>query len=306
MAFLETPRLPDIIAQGLTCGPSFSTRVVTLRSGAEQRNANWSRSRWRADAASAVRKMADFAALEEFFYAVGGRLHGFRVRDYGDYKHDSAGGSPILIPIDSDGYAIGTAGVGYGVATYQLAKQYVAGALAHNRWIKKPVSGDVALTRASLPVTLGAGAGNAAVVSTTGVVTFVADQSKSIDTHTPGSSHVITLASAFSPNVTVGDRVWVSGCSGTDAALINGQSHAVTNVATAAITISLNTTGKTITGGTAYLYPQPDEALAWTGTFDVPCRFDVDQLDRNMITRQTSGEYLVQAISIPLVEVRDA
>ena len=304
MAFLETPRLPDIIAQGLTCGPSFSTRVVTLRSGAEQRNANWSRSRWRADAASAVRKHSDFAALEEFFYAVGGRLHGFRVKDYGDYTHDSAGGSPVLIPLDSDGYATGTVGAGYGVPSYQLAKRYTAGALSHDRWITKPVSGSVSLTRGSNAVTLGASPGNAAVVSTTGVVTFVADQSKAINTHTPGSSHVLTLASAFSPNASVGDRVYVSGAGGADAALINGLSHEITNVATAAITISLNTTGKTITGGTAYLYPQPDEALAWAGEFDVPCRFDTDQLDRNMITRQVSGDYLVQALSIPLVEVR--
>ena len=304
MSFLETPRLPEIIAQGLTCGPTFSTRVVSLRSGAEQRNANWSRVRWRADAASAVRRQSDFAALEEFFYAVGGRLHGFRVKDYGDYTHASAGGSPVLIPLDTDGYAIGTVGAGYGVATYQLAKRYTAGALSHDRWIGKPVSGSVSLTRAGNAVTLGASAGNAAVDSTTGVVTFVADQSKSISTHTPGAAHVITLASAFSPNASVGDRVWVTGCGGADASLINDQSHAITNVATTAITISLATTGKTITGGTAKLYPQPDEALAWAGEFDVPCRFDTDRLDRQMITRQVSGDYLVQAISIPLVEVR--
>jgi uncharacterized protein (TIGR02217 family) len=304
MAFLETPRLPEIIAQGLTCGPSFSTRVVVLRSGAEQRNANWSRVRWRADAASAVRKLSDFAALEEFFYAVGGRLHGFRVRDYGDYQHDSAGGTPVLIPLDADGYATGAVGYGYGVPVYQLAKRYTAGALSHDRWITKPVSGDVALTRAAVAVTLGASAGNAAVDSTTGRVTFVADQSKSISTHTPGATHVLGLASAFSPNVSTGQRVYVTGCGGADAALINDQSHEVTNVATANVTIALATTGKTITGGTAYLYPQASQALAWSGTFDVPCRFDTDQLDRNMITRQVSGDYLVQALTIPLVEVR--
>jgi uncharacterized protein (TIGR02217 family) len=259
--------------------------------------------RWRADAASAVRTLADFAAIEKFFYAVGGRLHGFRVRDYGDYTNDSAGGSPILIPLDTDGYAIGTAGYGYGVATYQIAKRYTSGALSHDRWIGKPVSGSVSLTRAGSPVTLGVSAGNAAVASTTGVVTFVADQSQAISTHTPGAAHVITLGTAFSPNAAVGDRVWVTGCGGADAALINDQSHAITNVATTAITISLATTGKTITGGTAKLYPQPDETLAWAGQFDVPVRFDTDQLDRQMIAK-TGNEYVAQAMSIPLVEVR--
>lgn len=304
MAFLETPRFPDVLARGLTCGPSFSNRVIVLRSGSEQRNANWSRVRWRADAASAVRTSADFAALEQFFYAVAGRLHGFRVRDYGDYQHNSAGGSPVLIPLDGDGYAVGTVGYGYGVPVYQIAKRYTAGALNHDRWIGKPVSGDVALTRAAVSVTLGASPGNAAVDSTTGRVTFVADQGRAISTHTPGATHVLGLASAFSPNVTVGDRVYVSGCSGADAALINGMSHEVTNVATANVTISLVTTGKTITGGTAYVYPQPDEALAWSGTFDVPVRFDTDQLDRQMIARVGTAQYAVQAISIPMIEVR--
>ena len=306
MAFLETPRFPDLLARGLTAGPAFSTRVVVTRAGAEQRNANWSRTRWRADAASAVRTAADFAALEEFFYAVAGRLHGFRVRDYGDFNATDAGGAPILIPLDAAYDALGAAGYGYGVPVYQLAKQYAAGALAHNRWIVKPTSGAIALTRAAGAVTLGASAGNAAVDSTTGRVTFVADQSRSISTHTPGADHVLGLASAFSPQPIVGDRVYVSGCGGADAALLNGLSHEITNVATTNVTIATDTTGKTITGGTAYLYPQPDEALAWTGTFDVPCRFDSDQLDRQLITRQISGAYLMQATSIPLVEVRDA
>ena len=306
MAFIETPSFPAILARGLTCGPAFSTRVIVARSGREQRNANWSRIRWRADAASAVRTGADFAALEEFFYAMAGRLHGFRVRDPGDYTHDAAGGAPILIPLDASYDATGSAGYGYGVPVYQLAKQYAAGSLAHNRWIEKPAASGVALTRAAVAVTLGASAGNAAIASTTGRVTFVADQSKSISTHTPGADHVLGLASAFSPQPSVGDRVYVSGCAGADAATLNNLSHEITGVSSANVTIATATTGLTITGGTAYLYPQPDEALAWTGTFDVPCRFDIDQLDRQMITRQVSGEYLMQALSIPLVEIRDA
>ena len=302
MAFNETDRFPDVLARGLVCGPAFSIRVVAQRSGAEQRNDNWGLTRWHADAATAVRTFADFQIVERWFYAHGGRLHGFRVRDPADFRHDDVGASPILIALNSAGDVVGTAGFGYGVPLYQLAKRYAAtGSFRHDRHIRKPAANGVALTRGGSPVTLGAGAGNAAIASTTGRVTFVADQSRSISTHTPGSTHVLGLASAFSPNVSVGQRVYVSGCAGADAAEINALSWEVTAVSGANVTVALNSTGMTITGGTAALYPQLSEALAWTGTFDVPARFDFDRLDRAMLQRQASGDYIVSA-PLPMVE----
>ena len=63
MAFMETPRFPDDIAQGSVGGPGYSTDVTVMFSGHEARNINWSRARGRWEASSAVRTAADFDAV---------------------------------------------------------------------------------------------------------------------------------------------------------------------------------------------------------------------------------------------------
>ncbi len=42
---------------------------------------------------------------------------------------------------------------------------------------------------------------------------------------------------------------------------------------------------------------------AWTGEFDVPCRFDTDQMQMESITR-AGGNLLTSWKSIPIVEIR--
>jgi hypothetical protein len=60
----------------------------------------------------------------------------------------------------------------------------------------------------------------------------------------------------------------------------------------------------TFTGtATASRYTQPAEALAWSGEFDVPCRFDTDDMKVQIVNR--SGEQLLEAWdAIPIVEIR--
>jgi uncharacterized protein (TIGR02217 family) len=301
MTCLETPRFPDMLALGLTVGPSFNTRIVSLANGKEQRNQRWSQVRWFADAASAVRTMTDFQTLEDFFYAVGGRTHSFRVKDYADYLVTTANGhlQPLL-----NGQPTGTTGYGAGLATYQLIRRYTVGAFSHDRRIVKPVSGQVALFRGGNPVTIGAGVGQAAINYTTGVITFTGDQGRSIVSHTVGATHKFTFNSAFSPNFTNGQKIWVFGVTGTAATLLNSMPLTITAVSGADITVSVNTTGKTASNGSGEYFPQASETLTWSGQFDVHVRFDVDRLDRNMIVPLTTGIMAVQATSIPLIEDR--
>lgn len=45
--------------------------------------------------------------------------------------------------------------------------------------------------------------------------------------------------------------------------------------------------------------------LSWTGEFDVPVRFDVDELKAQIVNRVPGGDYIIEWASIPLVELRN-
>jgi uncharacterized protein (TIGR02217 family) len=159
MAFHEV-RFPDDISRGARGGPERRTQVVELASGDEERNASWADSRRRYDAAYGIRRADDLAAVVAFFEARGGRLHGFRWKDWGDYR--SGLPSTPITPIDQ------TLGAGDGTTkTFQLLKRYESGMQAWVRRIGKPVAGTVRVGRGGVE----AGSGWT-VDATTGVVTF--------------------------------------------------------------------------------------------------------------------------------------
>lgn len=301
MAFLET-RLLNCVAMGAQGGPSFSTGIVSVRSGYESRNQNWSQARHRYDVGMVARPLSEFEEIKAAFMVVGGRANGFRFKDAGDYTVLTAAGDPQ--PLHGT-LQVGTAGLGYGVPSYQLRKLYTTGAGSHLRDIRKPVAGTLALLRGGSPVTAGVSPGNYAVDTTTGIITFVADQTEGIASHTPGADHVFVVGSAFSPNFSIGQRVFLTGVTGTAASVLNGLSHQITNVSTTTITIATDTTGLTASGGTSYYYPQASEALAFSCEFDVPVRFNVDEFDAVIVDRQgAQGELLFQLPSIPIIEIR--
>ena len=97
MAFHEV-RFPDDISRGARGGPERRTQVVELASGDEERNASWADLRRRYDAAYGIRRADDLAAVIAFFEARNGRLHGFRWKDWGDYR--SGLPSAPVTPID--------------------------------------------------------------------------------------------------------------------------------------------------------------------------------------------------------------
>ncbi|MDR5654406.1 DUF2460 domain-containing protein [Ruixingdingia sedimenti] len=159
MAFHEV-RFPDNISRGARGGPERRTQIVELASGDEERNASWANSRRRYDVAYGIRRADDLAAVVAFFEARNGRLHGFRFKDWGDFKSCLPSGTPS--PTDQ---AIGT---GDGTTTaFQLVKSYASGSQTWARTITKPV---VSTVRIALD-----GAeqlGGLSVDTTTGVVTL--------------------------------------------------------------------------------------------------------------------------------------
>jgi uncharacterized protein (TIGR02217 family) len=175
MAFHEV-RFPDDISRGARGGPERRTQVVELASGDEERNASWADSRRRYDAAYGIRRADDLAAVIAFFEARNGRLHGFRWKDWGDYR-SSLPSAPVT-PIDQ---ALGT---GDGdTETFQLLKRYESGAQSWVRRIVKPVVGSVRVALAGDEQLSGW-----SVNTVTGIVTF--------DT-APGTGVLVTAGFEF-------------------------------------------------------------------------------------------------------------
>ena len=136
-------RFPDDISRGARGGPERRTQIVELASGDEERNASWADSRRRYDVAYGIRRADDLAVVVAFFEARNGRLHGFRFKDWADYKSCLPSGVPA--PLDQ---LIGT---GDGMATaFQLVKRYASGAQTWVRTIARPVAGTVRVALAGV------------------------------------------------------------------------------------------------------------------------------------------------------------
>lgn len=175
MAFHEV-RFPDTISRGARGGPERRTQIVTLASGDEERNASWANSRRRYDVAYGIRRADDLAAVVAFFEARGGRLHGFRFKDWSDYRS----GLPSAAITATD-QPIGT-GTGSQTA-FQLAKRYSSGAQSWTRTITKPVAGTVVVALGGVPQLSGW-----SIDAATGVITFLT---------APGSGVAVTAGFEF-------------------------------------------------------------------------------------------------------------
>jgi len=145
MAFHEV-RFPPNLSFGSVGGPERRTEIVTLSSGHEERNTPWAESRRRYDAGVGLRSLDDVADLIAFFEARSGQLHGFRWKDWADYRSGRA-----LAVSAFDDQEIG---IGDGTRTrFQLVKRYVSGGESHERLITKPVAGSVRLALAGEALT---------------------------------------------------------------------------------------------------------------------------------------------------------
>ncbi|KAA8614021.1 DUF2460 domain-containing protein [Salipiger aestuarii] len=161
MSFHEV-RFPTDLSFGALGGPERRTDVVELTSGHEERNSPWAHSRRRYDAGFGLRRLDDIEKLLGFFEARSGQLHGFRWKDWADFK--SCKPSTTVAATDQ---AIGT---GDGTATgFQLVKAYVSGSASYTRPITKPVEGTVVVAVAGVALTQGTDFG---VNAATGEVTL--------------------------------------------------------------------------------------------------------------------------------------
>ena len=136
--FIEAPRFNTEIRYGTIGGPEFSTDIVTVTSGAEQRNSNWLDSRGKWQVADDMLNTKEMSELIAFFRNRLGRAGGFRFKDWSDYQAKALPNGfkeGILVPVDN------APGVLQLVKTYgdQLLGNYIT------RVIAKPVQGTIRL-----------------------------------------------------------------------------------------------------------------------------------------------------------------
>jgi uncharacterized protein (TIGR02217 family) len=135
MSFHEV-QFPTTISFGSFGGPERRTEIVTLSNGYEERSTPWAHSKRRYDAGLGMRSLDDIADLIAFFEARAGRLHGFRWKDWGDFKS--------CLPSQEIGFNDQVIGIGDGQQReFALSKSYISGEGRYARPICKPVIGSV-------------------------------------------------------------------------------------------------------------------------------------------------------------------
>ena len=135
MAFHEV-RFPANLSFGAIGGPERRTEIVALASGFEERNTPWAHARRRFDAGMGLRSLDDLASVIAFFEARAGQLHGFRWKDWSDFKSCLPSGMARF-----DDQVIATADGRK--RSFRLTKAYRSGEATYHRPITKPVTGSV-------------------------------------------------------------------------------------------------------------------------------------------------------------------
>jgi uncharacterized protein (TIGR02217 family) len=160
--FLESPRFPESLSYQSRGGPRYSTAIVSVRSGVESRNQNWTYPLHIYDAAKDNRSIDEMEILLDYFHVCAGMYYGFRFKDWADYKSASSTIGSTIMDVDQ------VLGTGDGVTTaFQLRKGYTTGSFTRYRKISKPVAGTVIVALDAVPQSTGW-----TVDNTTGIITF--------------------------------------------------------------------------------------------------------------------------------------
>ncbi len=180
MAFHEV-RFPDDIAWGVTGGPKFKTGILDLSSGFEHRNIDWQDARAEYLAAYGLKDQDELNVLLAFFYTRRGRAHGFRFKDWTDFKigtpGDSATAQRIALGDDS-------------TTVFQLFKRYTSGGVDYDRPMEK-ISADLT-TEVYLDASLQTITTHYTLDVNTGILTMVTAPASTGGTG-PGSEEDLTV-----------------------------------------------------------------------------------------------------------------
>ena len=184
MSFHEV-QFPPGISYGSSGGPGFSTSIVQVDSGAEERISRWNSARRRYDARYGVKSLEELDALRDFYLARFGAAHGFRWKDHADFTSASNHRS-------APAFGDEVIGTGDGATeSFQLKTRYTSGEIyTVTRNITKPVEGTTVVGLDGVEQASGWSVNNS-----TGIVTF---------TTAPGSAVEVTAGCEYDVPVRFG------------------------------------------------------------------------------------------------------
>lgn len=130
MTSFHEVQFPADISNGAVGGPEFKTTVLSLGSGEEKRNIEWSLTRYQGNIGTGLRRREDFEVFQAFFYARYGRAYGFRFKDWSDYTIE---GQEFVVGGGLDDL------LSAGNTVLQTYKAYTSGVFTFIRPILKPV-----------------------------------------------------------------------------------------------------------------------------------------------------------------------
>jgi uncharacterized protein (TIGR02217 family) len=293
MTTFSESRINDIIGimRGTVGGAEYNTNVVVVQSGFEQRNQNWSVSRGKWDIGERILNPTELEAIIAFFRARKGKYQGFRFKDFADFTASYT----------TTGYI--DSGVGTGQSTAQLYKHYFDGTDTYDRKINKPVNGTITLYQNGGVIN----PANYTIDYTTGIITYVPLSTTNITNITNASNGVVTTSTAH--GLTSGNLVYISGVSGAMATNINNKYYTISVSSSTTFTLGVNTTsyGAYGSGGNVKKFYQAGDVMRWSGQFDIPVRFDTDELKHRLdevVINQGSQTPYLYLLSLPIVEIR--
>ncbi len=296
----------SLLAAGGVRGKSMRNNArASDQAGYQSVNRVWTRSLRQYELGTVPMPVEQWQALEGLYEVTDAGAYGFLLTDPKDSAVAATAG--LLYPFNTA--LLGTIGVGYGVPSYKLHKRYTSAGSTRtkDRAITRPKATPI-IKRGGVTVTHGASPGNVSVNYDTGTVTFAADSSSTVTAVAVGATTNVTLTAALA-GVSVGERLYLSGLTGTVASTLNGLSFAITAITGGGLnvyTLTVATTGLAWTsGGSGFAYPQSTETLTWAGDFYVPVYFANDNLDWDIVIGGPAANRFIAGPSVLLDEVRE-
>lgn len=284
MAAFDEVQFPAAISAGATGGAEYSTDVVVMAGGAEQRNQNWSAARGAWDVSTGVKKKSDSDALIAFFRARQGKARGFRFKDWTDFAATAQTMSP-------------------GTVLKLTATDVTCAASDHSYTTAGAISFASLAAGDSVYITgnaTSANNGTKTVVSATATKLIV---SQAVTDEASGSTMVLLrlgpyqLQKSYTDSGNTDVRTISKPVTGTVIVYFAGVAHSTW------WTVATTTGIVMLVAGTAA--PNNGDALTATFQFDIPARFDTDKMEGFTIIDPGDGSGpFVNWQKIPIVEIR--